>query len=51
MMPIVKIIVCWTLRLNLLKDTHIDLLYIFTKNLTLIYATFNLNVSLTLIYV
>jgi len=40
---IVKLIVCWTLRLNLSEDLDIDSLYIFIFALALIYPTFNHN--------
>jgi hypothetical protein len=37
--------------LNLSKDPHINLLYIFFFNSTLIYSTFNPHFFLTLIYI
>jgi hypothetical protein len=49
-MPIVKIIIYSTSRLNLLEDLDTNSLYILILILTLIYPTFNLNLSLTPIY-
>jgi hypothetical protein len=37
--------------LNLLEDPHIDLLYIYFLNLTLIHPTLNPNFPLTVIYI